>query len=80
MEYKEYKEIIDAALLDYINGGGSLYYIGNVRQEYIFSYDDKNLSYDDQKRLSDKAVQAIISKKKLPSGVRLEKCILHGED
>lgn len=80
MEYKEYKEIIDVALLDYINSGGSLYYIGNARQEYIFSYDDKNLSYDDQKRLSDKAVQAIISKKKLPSGVRLEKCILHGED
>lgn len=80
MEYKEYKEIIDTALLDYINGGGSLYYIGNARQEYIFSYDDKNLSYDDQKYMSEAAAQAIISKKKLPSGVRLEKCILHGED
>lgn len=80
MEYEEYKEILNAAMIDYVNSGGSLYYMGTVKKEYIFSYENGHISYEDKKRLSDKAVQAMIKKQKLPSGIRLEKCIWHGKD
>lgn len=80
MEYSEYKDILDQALLDYINGGGSIYYITNTVREYIFSYENENLPDDDKKNLSDKAVQMILKRKALPKGIRLEKCVLHGKD
>lgn len=80
MEYSEYKDILDQALLDYINGGGSIYYITNTVREYIFSYENENLPDDSKKNLSDKAVQMILKRKALPKGIRLEKCILHGKD
>ena len=80
MEYIEYKDILDQALLDYINSGGSIYYITNTVREYIFSYENENLPDDNKKNLSDKAVQMILKRKDLPKGIRLEKCILHGKD
>lgn len=80
MEYSEYKDILDQALLDYINGGGSIYYITNTVREYIFSYENENLPDDNKKNLSDKAVQMILKRKALPKGIRLEKCVLHGKD
>lgn len=80
MEYIEYKDILDQALLDYINGGGSIYYITNTVREYIFAYENENLPDDDKKNLSDKAVQMILKNKALPKGIRLEKCVLHRKD
>lgn len=80
MEYIEYKDILDQALLDYINSGGSIYYITNTVREYIFSYENENLPDDNKKNLSDKAVQMILKRKALPKGIRLEKCILHRKD
>lgn len=80
MEYGEYKKILDQAMLDYVNSGGSLLYMGSVLKEYIFDYDNKNMAYDSRRRLEDKAIKAIIEKKRLPEGIRLKRCIWHRED
>lgn len=80
MEYKEYKKILDKALVDYVNGGGSVFYMGSVVKEYIFDYDDENMAYEARTRLEDKAIKAITEKKKLPEGIRLKQCIWHGKD
>ncbi len=78
MEYAEYKSILDAALTDYINNGGSVFYMADAVKEYIFDYDNETMPYGTRNRLEDKAVEAIVEKKKLPDGVRLVKCIWHG--
>ena len=75
MEYAEYKSILDAALMDYINNGGSVFYMADAVKEYIFEYDNQTMPYETRNRLEDKAVKAITEKKKLPDGVRLVKCI-----
>lgn len=80
MEYIEYKKILYEAMIDYVNNGGSVYYIGSVIKEYFFVYEDENIPYDKRCHLENKAIQAIIDKKALPSGVRLEKCIWHRKD
>lgn len=80
MEYAEYKRILDAALMDYINNGGSAFYMADAVKEYIFDYGNETMPFDTKNRLEDKAVKAITEKKKLPDGVRLIKCIWHGKD
>lgn len=80
MEYTEYKKILDKAMIDYNNKGGSLLHMNDVIYEYIFEYDDENISYEKRKRLEDKAVKEIIEKKRLPEGIRLVKCIWHRRD
>ena len=84
MEYAEYKAILDEALCDYVNRGGSVFYMSCVKKEYIFSYEDEKdncpMAYDTKKHLSNKAIQAIMKKEKLPKGIRLEKVIYHGKD
>ena len=40
MEYTGYKKILDDALVDYVNSGGSVFYMGSVIKEYIFDYDE----------------------------------------
>ena len=80
MEHAEYKKILDQAMVDYVNGGGSVFYMGSVTQEYIFDYDDKNMAYEARTRLEDKAVKAITEKKKLPEGIRLKQCLWHRKD
>lgn len=77
MEYNEYKAILDKALADYVNAGGSVYYIGSAMKEYFFEY-EKGLSADAKDRLEDKAVQAMLSKKPLPKGIRLTDCVIKG--
>lgn len=79
MEYTEYKKILDAAMADYINGGGSVLYMGSAVKEYVFDYANKNMTYDDQRRLEDKAISAITEKKRLPDGIRLKQCIWCGK-
>ncbi len=79
MEYTEYKKIIDKGMIDYLNGGGSVFYMGSATKEYVFSYENENDAADHKKNLSDKAVQAILRKGTLPNGIRLEKCIWHGK-
>ena len=78
MEYAEYKPILDTALTDYVKNGGSVYYMADALKEYIFSYEENPIAEDHKKNLHDKAIQAIIRKDKLPKGIKLEKCILHG--
>lgn len=80
MEYVEYKRILDQAAVDYVNSGGSVFYMRSVTQEYIFDYDDKNMAYETRRRLEDKAVKAITEKKSLPEGIRLKQCIWHRKD
>lgn len=80
MEYIEYKKILDEAMIDYVNNGGSVYYIGNVIKEYFFAYEDENIPYDKRCSLDNKAIRAIMDKKALPSGIRLKKCIWHRKD
>lgn len=80
MEHAEYKKILDEAMVDYVNNGGSVFYMGCVVKEYIFDYEDKNMAYDTRRRLEDKAIIAIMEKKRLPDGIRLKKCIWHGKD
>jgi len=80
MEYTEYEKILDKAMVDYINGGGSVLYMGRVVKEYIFEYDNENMAYETRKHLEDKAIRAIMEKKKLPDGIRLKQCIWHGKD
>ena len=80
MEYAEYKSILDAAFTDYINNGGSVFYMADAVKEYFFDYDNGSMPYETKNRLEDKAVKAIVEKKKLPDGVRLVKCIRHGKD
>lgn len=80
MEYTEYKKILDQAVVDYVDSGGSVFYMGNVTQEYIFEYEDKSMAYEMRTRLEDKAIKAITEKKRLPEGIRLRKCIWHRKD
>lgn len=80
MEYTEYKKILDAAMVDYVNSCGSVFYMGSVVKEYIFDYDNKNMVYESRRCLEDKAVKAITEKKSLPEGIRLKQCIWHGKD
>lgn len=80
MEHSEYKKILDKAMVDYVNGGGSVYYMGSVTKEYIFSYEEEPIAADHKEYLSNKAIQAILKKEKLPKGIRLEKCIWHRKD
>ena len=51
MEHAEYKKILDEAMVDYVNNGGSVFYMGCVVKEYIFDYEDKNMAYDTRRRL-----------------------------
>ena len=80
MEYTEYKKILDKALVDYVNGGGSVFYMGSVVKEYVFDYGDKNIAYEARTRLEDKAIKAIAEKKRLPEGIWLKQCIWHRTD
>lgn len=80
MEYAEYKKILDKGMIDYVNSGGSTFYMGSATKEYVFSYDNEQDAADHKKHLSDKAVQAILKKETLPKGIRLEKCIWHRKD
>lgn len=80
MEYSEYKKILDEGMVEYVNGGGSIYHMSKALKEYIFSYDNESMAADHKRHLLDKAVQAILNKEKLPKGIRLEKCILHRKD
>lgn len=80
MEYAEYKKILDEAMVSYVNNGGSVFYMGSVTKEYIFSYDNNMIPCDHKDHLNNKAIQAIMQKQKLPPGIRLEKCIWHGKD
>ncbi|MEY8433234.1 hypothetical protein AALC75_22495 [Lachnospiraceae bacterium 48-42] len=77
MEYKDYKKILDQGMIGYVNNGGSVLYMGNATKEYVFDYEDENISYEARIRLEDKAVKAIIGKKKLPDGIRLKQCVWH---
>ncbi len=78
MEYTEYKEILDKAVVDYLHNGGSVFYIGNVIKEYVFDC-DKEMSKESQNRLEQKAIKAITERKRLPDGIRLKQCIWHGK-
>lgn len=80
MEYAEYKKILDKAMIDYVNNGGSVFYMSNVVKEYIFDYEDEIMAYETRRYLEDKAIKAIISKKQLPDGIRLKQCIWHRKD
>ncbi len=77
MEYVEYKKILDQAMVDYVNNGGSVFFMDNVTKEYVFDYDNKNMAYETCTRLEDKAIKAIMEKKRLPEGIRLKQCIWH---
>lgn len=77
MEYKEYKKILDQAMVDYVNNGGSVFYMDNVTKEYAFDYDNRNMAYDTYAQLENKAIKAIMEKKRLPEGIRLKQCIWH---
>lgn len=80
MEHAEYKKILDKAMIDYVNNGGSVFYMNCVVKEYIFDYEDENMAYELRRHLEDKAIQAIMEKKRLPEGIRLKQCIWHGKD
>ena len=77
MEYEEYKKILDRAMVDYVNNGGSVFYIATEIKEYIFKYEDDLMADDIKRQLNDKAIKAIVNKQKLPQGITLEKCIWH---
>lgn len=79
MKYEEYKKILDKGMIDYVNSGGSTFYMVSATKEYVFSYEKEQDAADHKKHLSDKAVQAILKKETLPKGIRLEKCIWHGK-
>lgn len=80
MKYTEYKKILDKAMVEYINSGGSVFYMGSVIKEYIFDHDNENMAYEARRRLEDRAIRAITEKKNLPEGIRLKQCIWHGKD
>lgn len=77
MKYEEYKRIINDGMVEYVNKGGSTFYIGNAFKEYFFEYENESLPNDSKKSLSDKAIQAIGEQKVLPQGIRLVGCIWH---
>ncbi|MDF2474239.1 MAG: hypothetical protein K0R21_2021 [Anaerocolumna sp.] len=76
MTYKEYKQIISDAIIEYCNNGGSLLNIAlnNTRKEYIYDF-DYFLPEDQKQILIDKAHQAMQKDKDLPEGIRLKKVI-----
>ncbi len=78
MQYEEYRKIIVSGMVEYVNNGGSTFYIGNAVREYFFEYDNELLPHDDKEILSNKAVQAINKKKPLPDGIRLVRCVWYG--
>lgn len=77
MNYKEYKKIINDAITEYCNNGGSLLNIAlnNPVKEYIYDYDEQ-LSEDAKVNLVDKAHQAMQKGEDLPSGIRLVKVVI----
>jgi len=79
MEHAEYKKILDKAMADYVNSGGSVFYMASVVKEYIFDYDNENMAYEARRSLEDKAIKAITEKKNLPDGIQLKQCIWHGK-
>ena len=77
MKYEEYRSIIISGMVEYVNNGGSTFYIGNALNEYIFEYDNEPVPHEKKETLSNKAVQAINEQKPLPDGIRLVRCIWH---
>ncbi len=77
MSYEEYKKIINDAVAEYCNNGGSLLNIAlnNPVKEYIYEYDEL-LSEDAKEKLIDKAHQAMQKGEDLPSGIRLVKVVI----
>lgn len=76
MTHREYKKMINDAVAEYCNTGGSLLNIAlnKTVKEYIFEFDDM-LSEDAKENLIDKAHQAIQKKEDLPPGVQLIKMV-----
>nr|UWI13958.1 MAG: hypothetical protein [Bacteriophage sp.] len=77
MTPEEYCSIINDGLVEHVCNGGSLWGIEKATKEYIFELFEETVPYEEKKRLQDKAVIAINSKKNLPVGIRLVKCIWH---
>ncbi len=76
MTYNEYKEIINDAISDYCNQGGSLLNIAlnSPIKEYIYEFDEM-FPEDTKKNLIDKAHQAMQKQIDFPPGIRLIKVI-----
>ena len=74
MECKEYMKIINDAMYEYINAGGSPFYILGLQKRYKFDVEDKTLPHEKVEKMVDKAVQAIGMKDPLPKGIRLVGC------
>lgn len=77
VEYSEYIDIINSALVDYVNKNNSTYKMFASQKEYFFDYDEKNISEDAKDRLINKAVKCINEKKTLPPGIRLVDCVMY---
>ena len=75
MEYAEYKGILNKAMVDYVNGGGSVFHMGSVTKEYIFDYEDTKLPIENKHNLENKAIQAMMKNQPLPKGIRLLSCV-----
>lgn len=74
MKYEEYQKIINDAMYDYVNAGGSTFSLFKVQKRYKFDIEDKTMPSERVDRLIDKAVQAINFKDPLPKGIRLVGC------
>lgn len=76
MTYEEYMKIINEAIIEYCNNGGSLVKIAlsNPIREYIYEFDEV-LSEDDKEKLIDNAHLAMQREEDLPPGIRLKKVI-----
>jgi hypothetical protein len=76
MTYAECKKIIDDAVTEYCNNGGSLLNIAlnHTVKEYIYEFDTL-LSEDTKEKLIDKAHRAMQREEDLPPGIKLVKMV-----
>ena len=64
MKYEEYQKIINNAMCDYVNAGGSTFSLFKVQKRYKFDIEDKTMPSEKVDKLIDP----------LPKGIRLVGC------
>lgn len=77
MIYNKYKKLINDALIEYFENGGSLVYLAlhDLNKEYIFEFDEP-IPENEKEILIDNAIKAIEEGKDLPENIELVNIII----
>lgn len=77
MIYNKYKKLINDALIEYFENGGSLVYLAlhDLNKEYVFEFDEP-IPENEKEILIDNAIKAIEEGKDLPENIELVNIII----